>query len=127
MKCLLIEVLIRGVIFSLESYIVMVIDFFEEGKVVEGEEVFFVMWRRGFELMFFIYSVKVKVLCRVGKFEEAVFVINKEMMEGYCFLIVDVYNVFIRGLCNEGKLVEVVGYFKEMIKYVFCVANEEIY
>ncbi|CAF2313525.1 hypothetical protein HID58_037538 [Brassica napus] len=126
-KRLLTEALIRGAIPSLESYTAMATDLFEEGKVVEGEEVLLAMRRRGFEPTPFIYSAKVKALCRAGKLEEAVSVINKEMMEGHCLPTVDVYNVLIRGLCNEGKSVEAVGYLKEMTKHVSCVANEETY
>lgn len=126
-KRLLTETLIRGAIPSLESYTAMATDLFEEGKLVEGEEVLLAMRRKGFEPTPFIYSTKVKALCKAGKVEEAVSVINKEMVEGRCLPTVDVYNVLIQGLCNEGKSVEAVGYLKEMSKRVSCVANEETY
>ncbi|KAJ0245000.1 Pentatricopeptide repeat-containing protein [Hirschfeldia incana] len=126
-KRLLTETLIRGAIPSLESYTAMATDLLEEGKLVEGEEVLLAMRKKGFEPTPFIYSAKVKALCKAGKVEEAVNVINKEMMEGHCLPTVDVYNVLIKGLCDEGKSVEAVGYLKEMSKRVSCVANEETY
>lgn len=126
-KRLLTEALIRGAIPSLDSYTAMATDLFEEGKVVEGEEVLLAMRRKGFEPTPFIYGAKVKALCKAGRLEEAVCVINKEMMEGRCLPTVEVYNVLIKGLCDEGKSVEAVGYLKEMAKHVSCVANEETY
>ncbi|KAH7519408.1 hypothetical protein FEM48_Zijuj08G0033000 [Ziziphus jujuba var. spinosa] len=126
-KQLINEALIKGGIPSLASYTAMAIDLYKENKIVEADKVLEVMQDGGFRPTPLIYEAKMEALCREAKVDEAVKVIETEMMEGTCVPTVRLYNVVLRGLCNGGKSAFAVGYLKKMAKQVGCVADKETY
>ncbi|XP_021887942.1 pentatricopeptide repeat-containing protein At1g05600-like [Carica papaya] len=126
-KLLINEVLIRGIIPSLASYSAMAIDLYNEDRVIEGDMVLYKMRNRGFWPTPQIYEAKMAALCKDGKVEEALKVVDEERAKGYLAPNVRIYNILMKGLCDEGKSALAVEYLKKMAKQVGCVANKETY
>lgn len=126
-KLLINEVLIRGIIPSLASYSAMAIDLYNEDRVIEGDMVLYKMRNRGFWPTPQIYEAKMAALCKDGKVEEALKVVDEERAKGYLVPNVRIYNILMKGLCDEGKSALAVEYLKKMAKQVGCVANKETY
>lgn len=125
-KQLINEALIKGGIPSLASYSAMAVDLYNENKIIEADKVVKEMQGRGFRPTPLMYEAKVKALCSEGTVDEAVKVIEIEMVEGNCVPTVKLYNIVLRGLCDGGKSASAVGYIKKkMAKH--CVADKETY
>nr|CAD1844283.1 unnamed protein product [Ananas comosus var. bracteatus] len=62
-----------------------------------------------------------------GRADDAVKVLEVEMVEKNCVPTVRTYNLVMKGLCQEGKSLKAVRYLKRMDKQVGCVANKETY
>lgn len=121
------EALISSGIPSLTSYTAMAIDFYSKDKIDEADKVLDIMSRRGFRPSLLIYEAKVAALCRNGKVNEAMKVIDEEMVEGNCVPTVKMYKIAVKGLCDDGKSEMAVGYLDKIRKKVGCVADKETY
>ncbi|GMN42799.1 hypothetical protein TIFTF001_011998 [Ficus carica] len=126
-KQLINEALVKGGIPSLASYSAMAIDLYNENKFVDGDKVLKEMQDRGFRPTHAVYGAKLAALCRKREVDEAVKVIEVEMVEANCVPTVKLYSIVVRGLCEGGKSTCAVGYLKKMAKQVGCVADEETY
>ncbi|KAM7488591.1 hypothetical protein LguiB_026075 [Lonicera macranthoides] len=126
-KVLINEALIKGGIPSFDSYNAMAVDLYSEGKICEANQVLDEMREEGFRPAVLIYEAKVAALCREGRVDEAVEVIEMEMVEGNCVPTVKLYNIVIKGLCDERKSAFAVGYLEKISRQLGCVPNKETY
>ncbi|KAG6725715.1 hypothetical protein I3842_02G045400 [Carya illinoinensis] len=126
-KNLINEALIRGGIPSLAGYSAMAVDLYNEGKVSDANKVLAEMQERGFRPTHLIYEAKIAAVCSRANVDEALKVIEKEMVVANCVPNVRVYNIVLKGLCNERKSTLAVGYLKNMAKQVGCTADKETY
>lgn len=126
-KILINEALIRRGIPSTDSYTAMAIDFFSEGKIDEGNKVFDEMQDRGFKPSSLAYEAKISALFRDNRVEDAMAVIDKEMVENDSVPTVKLYNLIIKGLCEDTKTSIAMVYFKKMLSQVGCVPDHETY
>ncbi|XP_043708211.1 pentatricopeptide repeat-containing protein At1g05600 [Telopea speciosissima] len=126
-KGLISEALIRGGIPSSASYSAIASDLYSEGKICDANKVFDEMRESGFLPSVSMYEAKISALGNARRAEEAVKVIEKDMVEGNCVPSVTTYNIVMKGLCNEGQPLMAVGYLEKMSKQVGCRANKESY
>lgn len=126
-KALINEALIKGGIPSSDGYKAMTIDLYSEGKISEGNKMFEKMLKSGFRPSLPIYEAKVSALFAAGNVEEAVHVVEKEMIENNCVPTVRLHNVVINGLCKVRKINWAVKYFEKMFRQIGCVPNKETY
>nr|CAD1844266.1 unnamed protein product [Ananas comosus var. bracteatus] len=121
------EALVVGGVESLASYEAMAGDLYEEGMFERADKVFDEMCQRRFQPPVSMYDAKITALCGDGRADDAVKVLEVEMVEKNCVPTVRTYNLVMKGLCQEGKSLKAVRYLKRMDKQVGCVANKETY
>lgn len=126
-KGLINEALIRGGVPSMASYSSIAVDLYSECKINQANKVLCEMRERGFRPSLLIYEAKLAALCRCVRVEEAVKVIEEEMVADGCVPTVRLYNTLLEGLCNEGNSAFAVGYLEKMAKQVGCVADKQTY
>ncbi|KAI5678570.1 hypothetical protein M9H77_09520 [Catharanthus roseus] len=126
-KVLINEALIKGGIPSTDSYITMAIDFYSEGKIDEGNKVLTEMHTRGFRQSLSVYEAKISALFRDARVEDAIAVIEKEMMGNNLVPTVQLYNAIVKGLCDDRKSFLAMKYLEKMLGQVGCVPNCETY
>ncbi|KAG9136654.1 hypothetical protein Leryth_004438 [Lithospermum erythrorhizon] len=126
-KDLINEALIKGLVPSSESYKTMAVDFFCEGKIEEGNKVLDEMNKKGFTILPSIYEVKIDALCRQGRIDEAVEVIEKEMIYTNCVPTVKLYNNLVKGLCDAKRADVAVHYLRKMSWQLGCIPDRETY
>ncbi|XP_060967181.1 pentatricopeptide repeat-containing protein At1g05600 [Cannabis sativa] len=126
-KRLLNEALIKGGIPSLASFSAMAIDLYMENKITDADKVVKEMQDTGFRPTLSVYEAKLAALCRESEVDEAVKVIEVEMVKAHCVPTVKLYNIVLRGLCDGGKSALAVGYLRKMVKQVGCVPDKETY
>ncbi|KAL5726750.1 hypothetical protein ACHQM5_000015 [Ranunculus cassubicifolius] len=108
-KGLMNEALIKGVVPSLVSYM------------------FDIMQERGYLPSVTMYEAKIEALCREGRADLAVQVIDEEMVKGNCVATSGTYKLLVKGLCNEGKSMIGVKYLEKMAKQMGGAADKEFY
>lgn len=126
-KILINEALIRRGIPSTDSYMAMAIDFFSEGKIDEGNKVFDEMQDRGFRPSPLAHEAKISALFRDGRVEDAMAVIDREMVEKNSVPTVKLYNLIIKGLCDYRKTSTAMRYLEKMSSQIGCVPDRETY
>ncbi|KAJ1438664.1 Tetratricopeptide-like helical domain superfamily [Sesbania bispinosa] len=126
-KCLIHEALIRGSIPSFASYNAMAVDLYSEGKIGEADKVIIEMQDKGFKPTHSIFEAKVAALCKVSKVDEAIKVIEEDMVEVNCLPTARVYNVLLKNLCNIGNSTAVLKSLNKMSNKVGCTADKETY
>ncbi|CAN0889377.1 Pentatricopeptide repeat-containing protein At1g05600 [Linum grandiflorum] len=126
-KKLTYEALIRGSVPSSASYTVMAHDFYKEGNLAQADRVLDVMVDRGFRPSVRSYEAKMVALCNEGRIQDALDVIDIEMVRANCMPTVRVYNSLLKGLCETGNSVMGVKYLDKMAKQVGCIADCESY
>ncbi|XP_031249148.1 pentatricopeptide repeat-containing protein At1g05600-like [Pistacia vera] len=102
-------------------------DLYNEGRIGERYKLLDEMQSKGFWPSLVIYKAKLAALCKEGMVDEAVKVVEEEMVKGTLVPTVKVYNILLKGLCDAGNSKVAVGYLNKMAKQVGCVANEETY
>ncbi|KAJ8532647.1 hypothetical protein K7X08_012570 [Anisodus acutangulus] len=127
MKVLINEALIKGIVPSSDSYRAMAVDFYAESKIDEGNKVLKEMHDRGFKPSVGIYEAKVAALFRDGQVDEAIMVIDCEMVQKNCVPNIRLYNAVIKGICHERKSTTAIMYLERMSRQVGCVPNYETY
>ncbi|KAK6156681.1 hypothetical protein DH2020_010929 [Rehmannia glutinosa] len=126
-KALINEALIRGGVPSSDGFRAMAVDLYSEGRIAEGNKVLDEMHKKGFRSSLPIYKAKVAALFTVGKVDEAVDVVEREMIENNCVPTVSLHNIVIKGLCDMKESDWAVRYFEKMSRQVGCVPDKETY
>lgn len=126
-KALINEALIRGGVPSSDGYRAMAIDLYCEGRIDDGDKVLEVMHQRGFRSSLQIYEAKVGALFTAGEVEEAVSVVERDMIENNCVPTMRLHNVVIKGLCEKRESDRALRYFEKMSRQVGCVPDRETY
>ncbi|XP_017224698.1 pentatricopeptide repeat-containing protein At1g05600 isoform X2 [Daucus carota subsp. sativus] len=126
-KYLIDDALIKGGISSSDSYNVMAVDLYSEGNIGTANRVIQEMHYRGFRPTLLIYEAKIAALCRHGTVDEAIEVIEKEMVNDNCLPTIKLFNTVMKGLCDEGRSVMAIGYLKKIFRQVGCVPDKDTY
>ncbi|XP_027099382.1 pentatricopeptide repeat-containing protein At1g05600 isoform X1 [Coffea arabica] len=127
MKVLINEALIRGGVPNTDGYITMAIDLYSEGKINGGDKVLSEMQDRGFRPSSLVFEAKVAALCRDGRFDDAVAVLEREMVEKNCVPSVKLYNAVIKGLSEGRKSMFAIRYLERMSRQIGCGPDHETY
>ncbi|KAK4283372.1 hypothetical protein QN277_000327 [Acacia crassicarpa] len=127
MKCMIHEALFKGTIPSLASYSAMSIDLYKDGKIVEADKVITEMQDRGYRPTPAIFEAKVEALCKDSIIEEAITVMEEDMMKANCLPTAKVYNIVLKSLCNEGQSILALDYLNKISKKSVCKVDEESY
>lgn len=126
-KALINETLIKGGFRNSDGYKAMAIDFYTEGNIAEGDKVLKLMQEKGFRPSSPMYEAKIEALFKGGKADEAVGVINKEMIENGRVATVRLHNVVVRGLCRMKESTRAMRHVEKMSKQIGCVPDRETY
>lgn len=127
-KRLIHDALVRGSVPSLVSYNAMAVDLYSEGKIGEADEVIVEMRGKGFKPTHSIFEAKVAALCKVGKVDEAIKVIEEDMVEVNCLPTGRVYNILLKNLCNNvGNSTAVLESLNKMSRKLGCKGDGETY
>ncbi|KAH6785861.1 hypothetical protein C2S51_038316 [Perilla frutescens var. frutescens] len=126
-KVLISEALIRGGVRSSDGFKAMAIDLYLEGNIAEGDKVLKEMHKKGFKPSLPIYEAKTAALLKAGKVDEAVHVVDREMIDSSCVPTVRLHNIVIRGLCSAGESTRAVIYLEKMSRQIGCVPDKETY
>ncbi|KAL5079437.1 hypothetical protein RYX36_007858 [Vicia faba] len=121
------EALVRGSVPSTVSYNAMAVDLYEEGKIDEADKVIIEMKNKGFKPKHSIFEAKVAALCKVDKVDEAIEVIEKDMVEVNCLPNARVYSILLKNLRNVGNSTFVLESLNKMSKKVGCTGDKETY
>ncbi|KAG8372483.1 hypothetical protein BUALT_Bualt12G0070800 [Buddleja alternifolia] len=126
-KALINEALIRGGSPSADGYKAMAVDLYSEGRIVQGDIVLEEMNKKGFKSSLPIYEAKIAALFTAGKVDEAVDVVEREMIQNDCVPSLRLHNIVIKGLCDVRESDWAIRYFMKMAKQVGCVPDKETY
>ncbi|XP_027924414.1 pentatricopeptide repeat-containing protein At1g05600 [Vigna unguiculata] len=121
------EALIKGSIPSLASYNAMAIDLYTEGKIDEADKVIMEMQDRGFRPTHSIFEAKVAALCKVTKVNEAIKVIEEDMVKVNCLPTARVYNTLLKSLYNVGNSTAVLESLNKMSNKVGNAGDRDTY
>ncbi|KAK7364143.1 hypothetical protein VNO80_12572 [Phaseolus coccineus] len=121
------EALIKGSIPSPVSYNAMAVDLYTEGKIDEGDTVIMEMQDRGFRPTHSIFEAKVAALCKVCKVDEAIKVIEEDMVKVNCQPTARVYNTLLKNLCNVGNSMAVLKSLNKMSNKVGSAGDRDTY
>lgn len=125
MKASIHEALVKGLVPSSGSYSAMAIDLYSENNISEANIVVYEMNLRGFGTPIAIYEAKLGALFRERRVDEAVSVVEEEMVKDNCIPTVKTYNILIRGLCEEKKSISAIRFLEKMSTQVGCSPNKE--
>ncbi|KAI4352082.1 hypothetical protein L6164_006368 [Bauhinia variegata] len=126
-KRLIHEALVSGSVPSLVSYNAMAVDLHNEGKIGEADKVITEMQERGFKPTPSIFEAKVAALCKESKVDEAIKVIEVDMVEANCLPTYRVHNIVLKGLCIEGKSTQALEYLNKISKQLGRTTDRESY
>lgn len=121
------EALVKGLVPSSISYCAMAIDLYSENKIDEANMVVYEMNLKQFKPPISIYEAKLSALFRVGRVNEAINVVEEEMVKDNCVPTVKVYNILISGLCKDKRSILATKYLDKMSTQVGCSPNKESY
>lgn len=124
-KSLIHEALFKGSKPSLASYSAMSIDLYKDGKIVEANKVITEMQDKGYSPTPPIFEAKVEALCEESNIEEAIKVIEVDMVEANCLPTARVYNIVLKSLCDEGKSIAALEYLNKISKKLGCRVDEK--
>ncbi|XP_071929073.1 pentatricopeptide repeat-containing protein At1g05600-like [Coffea arabica] len=127
MKILINEALIRGGVPNTDGYRTMAIDLYSEGKINGGDKVLSEMQDRGFRPSPLVFEAKVAALYRDGRVDDAVAVLEREMVEKNCVPSVKLYNAVIKGLSEGQKSMFAIRYLEWMSRQIGCGPDHETY
>ncbi|PKA53092.1 Pentatricopeptide repeat-containing protein [Apostasia shenzhenica] len=120
------SLVVRGVI-SFASYNAMITDLYADGEFCHAQEMFDEMLQKGFMPLVSMFEAKIGALCREGRIEEGLKVLEVEMAEGGCVPTVRSYNMVMEGLCRDGESLRAMGYLKKMDRQIGCVAEKKTF
>lgn len=115
-KRLIHEALFKGSIPSLASYTAMSVDMYKDGKIVEADNVIAEMQNKGYSPTPSIFEAKVEALCKQSNINEAIKVIEEDMVKANCLPNPRVCNIVLKTLCNEGKSIQALEYLNKISK-----------
>lgn len=119
------EALVVGGVRSLKSYAAVIGDLYEEGKAKNAQKMFDEMCRRGFRPTVAMFERKVEALCREGRVEDGIRVLEVEMKEKGCVPSVIGYELVMKRLCGEGKVMRAMECFEMMERQLGCVTRKD--
>ncbi|KAL0404352.1 UNVERIFIED_CONTAM: Pentatricopeptide repeat-containing protein [Sesamum radiatum] len=126
-KVLINEALMRGGFPSSDGYRAIAIDLYSEGRIADGDKVLEEMHKKGFKSSLLIYEAKVAALFAAAKVDEAVDVVEREMMANNCVPTIKLHNIVIKGLCGLKESAWAMRYFEKISGQVCCVPDKETY
>lgn len=126
-KALINDSLMRGGVRSSDGYKAMAVDLYLEGNIDEGDKVLNEMLNKGFKPSLAVYEAKIAALFKAGKVDEAVHVVDREMIDNNCVPTVRLHNIVIRGLCSVRESARAIRYLEKMSTQIGCVPDKEIY
>ncbi|KAK1318199.1 Pentatricopeptide repeat-containing protein [Acorus calamus] len=85
------------------------------------------MREKGFTPELVVYEARIAALCDVGRANDAVRVLEVDMVDSDCVPMVTTYNMVMEGLCKEGKSTMAMQYLNKMTRQVGCVMDEDTY
>ncbi|KAJ1687770.1 hypothetical protein LUZ63_019160 [Rhynchospora breviuscula] len=112
---------------SVAAYEVMARDLFQEGRFQAAQKVFDEMSSKGFRPSIAMFEAKIMALCREGKMNDALQVLEQEMRERDIAPTVTIFNLLIDGLCKSSQSMRAVGYLKTMNQWPGCKAGKETF
>ncbi|EPS70131.1 hypothetical protein M569_04630, partial [Genlisea aurea] len=121
------EALIRGSFPCKHSYTSMIVDLYTEGRIAEGDHLIKQMQQKGFRSSSPIYEAKIAALFRSGEIDEAMAVVETEMVENNCIPTLKLHNTVLKGLHDAGEFTRALLHFRRMSKQVGCVPDKETY
>ncbi|KAG0490157.1 hypothetical protein HPP92_007020 [Vanilla planifolia] len=117
---------VRGVR-SLASYKAMITDLYAEGEFAYADKMFNEMTQKGFKPPVSMFEAKIAALCQNGMVEDAVRVLEVELLERDCVPSARSYNLVMEGLCKVGESRRAVLYVDRMNKQIGCVVQKDSY
>ena len=108
------RVLASGGVRNSGSYSAVIADLYSEGSILQANELFEEMLRRGFKPSDSLYEAKVSALCGIGRLREAEEVVKREMPEEGFAASVRIYNRLMEGLCRGGMSEKAEAYLRVM-------------
>ncbi|XP_020572402.1 pentatricopeptide repeat-containing protein At1g05600-like, partial [Phalaenopsis equestris] len=127
MKRIIDEALVVRGIRSLASYDAMITDLYAESEFTHAGKMLDEMTQKGFRPPISIYEAKIAALCREGRVEDGMRVLEVEIVESGCVPTVRSYNLVMEGLCMKGESTRAMGYLDRMDKQLGCVAPKQSY
>lgn len=127
MKRIIDEALVVRGVRSLASYDAMITDLYAESEFAHADKMLDEMTHKGFRPLVSMYEAKITALCREGKVEDGMRVLEVEMVESGCVPTVRSYNMVMKGLCMKGESTRAMGYLDRMDRQLGCVAQKESY
>lgn len=127
MKRIIDEALVVRGVRSLASYDAMITELYAESEFVHAGKMLEEMTDKGFRPLISMYEAKIAALCREGRVEDGLRVLEVEIVESSCVPTVRSYNLVMEGLCMKGESTRAMGYLDRMDRQFGCVAQEESY
>lgn len=127
MKRIIDEALVVHGVRSLASYDAMITDLYEEGEFTHAGKLFYEMTKKGFRPLASMFEAKIAALCREGRLEDGIRVLEMEMVENGCVRTVKAYNLLMAGLCSKEEFARAMDFLDRMDKQLGCVAQKETF
>ncbi|KAK8926107.1 Pentatricopeptide repeat-containing protein [Platanthera zijinensis] len=127
MKRIFDEALVVRGVRSPASYEAMITDLYEDGEFAHAGKLFDEMTQKGFRPLVSMFEAKIAALCREGRTEDGIRVLEMEMVESGCVPTVKAYNVLMAGLCRKQELTRAMDLLDRMDKQLGCVAQKETF
>ncbi|KAK1271467.1 Pentatricopeptide repeat-containing protein [Acorus gramineus] len=121
------RMLVSGGVRSHDGYTAMVCDLYAEGRMDDADCLMNEMRETGFAPGLVVYEARIAALCDVGRTNDAVRVLEVDMVDSDCVPMVTTYNMVMEGLCKEGKSMMAMQYLNKMTRQVGCVMDGDTY
>ncbi|XP_028556046.1 pentatricopeptide repeat-containing protein At1g05600 [Dendrobium catenatum] len=127
MKRIIDEALVVRGVRSLASYNAMITDLYAESEFAHAGKMLDEMRQKGFRPLVSMYEAKIAALCREGRVEDGIRVLEVEMVANDCVPTARSYNLLMEGLCVKGESTRAMRYLDRMDRQLGCVAQKESY
>ncbi|KAL0923428.1 hypothetical protein M5K25_007484 [Dendrobium thyrsiflorum] len=127
MKRIIDEALVVRGVRSLASYNAMITDLYAESEFAHAGKMLDEMRQKGFKPLVSMYEAKIAALCREGRIDDGIRVLEVEMVANGCVPTARSYNLVMEGLCVKGESTRAMIYLDRMDRQLGCVAQKESY